>query len=192
MINSSTVTAAAVMMCVCASPAMAAATFAYEGVVEVCDDTALGGGICDESLFIGDLIGGMVMLEANNGLIDQLFTANDVLDYVVGVGDNGSGLGATPQNSTLADGAFLQTNDQGLITEGFVSILVDPALLPIAINVNVSSGTWEILLFPGALDLLLVGGSGGFNSPAAVPLPGALWLFWPALMALFGTRRGST
>ncbi len=183
-------TAAAVFLCVYAAPTMAAATYAYEGVVEVCDDTALGGGICDEALFIGDLIGGSVTLDDSNGLIDQLFSADDVLTYVVGVGDTG-GLGANPENSVLADGAFVQTDDQGLISEGFVSILVDPTLLPISINVDISNGSWEILLFPGALDLLLVGGSGGFNSPATVPVPGALWLLGPAVLGLLGRRRSA-
>ena len=59
-----------------------------------------------------------------------------------------------------------------------------PALLPVAINADIAAGTWEILLFPGALDLLLVSGSGSFGTP--VPLPGAVWLLGSAL--LLGAR----
>ena len=183
----------AVALCgvVCSGPAQAATVrYGYAGVVEFCDDSAIGGGVCGVLVSIGDLISGWAVLDATGGIADRSFDAGDVLDYQVGV-EGGVLSGATPENSEIDPASMLLTDDVGSIVGGSFAVLVDPTLLPVAIDADLSNATWQIVLFPGALDLVLAGGSGAFGAPAPVPLPAAAWLLASALLTGAGMRRAA-
>jgi hypothetical protein len=184
-------TGIAVTLCaaLCAGPAQAAAVrYDYEGTVDFCDDSAIGGGVCGVLVSIGDLISGWAVLDATGGIADRTFSVEDVLDYMVGV-EGGALSGATPENSDLDPASMLLTDADGTVVDGAFVVLVDPTVLPVAISADLGNASWQVILFPGALDLVIAGGAGAFGAPTPVPLPAAAWLFASALVAGAGLGR---
>ena len=169
-------------------PANAASTVTYQYTGTVLDCPVTGIPPCGVILFPGDSLSGPYVVDAAAAAPGGSFSYTDVLSFATMVGDF---FAVTSDNSSLIDGeVFL--DDKGGVIGGSLVILATalPDAPPTQVSLDLTAGTWMAEVILPDMDPIFI--SSGTGKLTLVPIPGALFLFAPALALLAAVRRRPT
>ena len=155
-------------------------TYVFSGLVESCPVTGIPP--CGDILFEGDSVSGPFVLDASS--VAPLTDA-DYTEFVSFSTMVGQFFSVNSGNSNLVAGT-VKFDSLNEINAGFLVILAAalPNAPPTRITLNLSQRSWVAEVVLDNMDpIFIAGGSGGFKMQP-IPLPGALAMFFPALLAL--------
>lgn len=158
--------------------------YAYSGTVDSCPDTGIPP--CGVILFEGDTVAGPFAVDTPDALRGGGFDYTDVVSFAVMVGNF---FAVTSDNSSLVDGS-VKLGAGGQVIGGFLTILATalPDAPPTEVILDFDSNQWLAqALIPNVPDPVFIASGAGSLKP--VPIPGALGLFLPALLALGAAGR---
>jgi len=159
-------------------------TYAYDGTVRTCHvNPAIG--ICGSTLDVDDAIGGFLEIDEAAIVPGGQVGSGDIVSYSF---DFGVDLSFNSGNSTITQ-SFISVDAGGELDAGALvlsSTMVLPGIGSEMLTLNFGAASWEIIATIDGVDTLVASGVGKIT---AVPVPGALFLFGPALLGFLGLRR---
>ncbi len=158
-------------------------SFAYDGVLLSCPDT--GFLPCGTDMFTGDPISGVLEVDMAAVVPNGQIGSGDVVSYSFNFG---GGLEFNDGNSIVAS-SFIGLDDNAEPVAGSIRFEGGsplPSIGDAAVILNIGSNFWSAQVL---VDGELIEIANGVGKITAVPVPGALLLFAPALLGFLGLRR---